>query len=91
MTCCGHIYTHRKKVNIGTVVVGQRVTLKEVDDGIWLVSFIHYDLGQINLEQITLQAIDNSLGKQLKPMCPVRSVTYVFGPAPSPSRINHEN
>jgi hypothetical protein len=27
----------RKKINISTVLAGQRVGIKEVDDGIWLV------------------------------------------------------
>jgi hypothetical protein len=38
---------HRKRVNISTVLAGQRLGIKEVDDGIWIVSFIHYDLGFI--------------------------------------------
>ena len=33
----------------------QRLGIKEVDDGIWIVSFMHYDLGFIDLEQKTLQ------------------------------------
>ncbi|KQV14427.1 transposase [Rhizobium sp. Root1203] len=43
------------------VLAGQKLGLKEVDDGIWLVSFMHYDLGYIDLEQKTLQTIDNPL------------------------------
>jgi hypothetical protein len=39
-----------------------------VDDGIWLVSFMHYDLGYIDLEQRTLQTIDNPFGTRLSPM-----------------------
>ena len=31
---------HRKKINVSTVLAGQRLGIKEVDDGIWLVSFI---------------------------------------------------
>ena len=42
--------------------------LKEVDDGIWLVSFMHYDLRYIDLEQRTLQTIDNPFGTRLSPM-----------------------
>ena len=42
--------------------------IKEVDDGIWLVSFMHYDLGYIDLEQRTLQTIDNPFGTRLSPM-----------------------
>ena len=45
VTACGRICMHRKKVNISTVLAGQRLGIKEVDDGIWLVSFMHYDLG----------------------------------------------
>ena len=45
-----------------------RLGIKEVDDGIWLVSFTHYDLGYIDLKQITLQTIDNPFGTRLSPM-----------------------
>ena len=41
MTCCGRVGMHPKNDNISTVMVGQRVALKEVDDAIWLVSLIH--------------------------------------------------
>jgi hypothetical protein len=44
---------------------------KEVDDGIWLVSFMHYDLGNFDLEQKTLQTLDNPFGP--------KSVTRVSG------------
>lgn len=47
----------------------QKLGIKEVDDGIWLISFMHYDLGYIDLEQRTLQTIDNPFGARLSPMC----------------------
>lgn len=56
---------HRKKVNISTVMAGQRRGIKEVDDAIWLVSFMHYDLGYIDLEPRTLQTIGNPFGAKL--------------------------
>lgn len=68
VTACGRICMHRKKINISTVMAGQRLGLKEVDDGIWLVSFIAYDLGYIDLEQKTLQPIDNPFGPIVSPM-----------------------
>ncbi|CCF17814.1 transposase [Pseudorhizobium banfieldiae] len=68
VTNCGRLCIHRKKINISTVLAGQRLGLKEVDDGIWLVSFMHYDLGYIDLEQRTLQTIDNPFGTRLSPM-----------------------
>lgn len=59
---------HRKKINISTVLAGQNLGIKEVDDDIWLVSFMHYDLGYIDLEQRTLQPIDNPFGPRLSAM-----------------------
>jgi hypothetical protein len=80
VTACGRIYMMRKKTNVSTVLASQRLGIKEVDDGIWLVSFIPYDLGYIDLEQRTLQTIDNPFGTRLSPMPKVRSVTHVSGP-----------
>ena len=68
VTACGRICMHRKKINISTVLAGQRLGIKEVDDGIWLVTFMRYDLGYIDLEQRTLQTIDNPFGTRLSPM-----------------------
>jgi transposase InsO family protein len=68
VTACGRICLHRKKINISIVLAGQKLGIKEVDDGIWLVSFMHYDLGYIDLEQRTLQTIDNPFGTRLSPM-----------------------
>ena len=45
-----------------------RLDIKEVDDGIWLVTFIDYDLGYIDLEKRNLQPIDNPFGPRLSPM-----------------------
>ena len=68
VTACGRICMHQKKINVSTVLAGQRLGIKQVDDGIWLVSFMHYDLGYIDLEQRTLQPIDNPFGTRLSPM-----------------------
>lgn len=68
VTNCGRICMHRKKINISHVLAGQKLGIKEVDDGIWLVSFMRYDLGYIDLEQRTLQTIDNPFGTRLSPM-----------------------
>ena len=47
---------------------GQKLGIKEVDEGTWLVSFMHYDLGYFDLEQKTLQPLDNPFGTRLSPM-----------------------
>ena len=68
VTSCGRICMHRKKINISTVLAGQKLGIKEVDEGIWLISFMHYDLGYIDLEQKTLQTIDTPFGTRVSPM-----------------------
>lgn len=42
-------------------------------------SLMRCDLGYIDLEQRTLQTIDNPFGTRLSPMSQVRTVTYVSG------------
>ena len=45
VTACGRLCLHPKKINISTVLAGRRLKIKEVGDGIWLVSCRTYDLG----------------------------------------------
>ena len=68
VTACGRLCLHRKRINISHVLAGQKLGIKEVDEGIWLVSFMHYDLGYFDLEQKTLQPLDNPFGTSLSPM-----------------------
>ena len=49
-------------------MASQRLGIEEVEDGIWLVSFMQHDLGYIDPEQKTLQTIDNPFGTKLPPM-----------------------
>jgi transposase InsO family protein len=68
VTCCGRICLHRKKINLSTVFAGQAVGIKEVEEGIWLVSFMDYHLGYIDLQERTLQPLDNPFGPKVLPM-----------------------
>lgn len=43
----------------------EAVGIKEVDDGIWLVTFMDYDLGYIDLKEKTLQPLDNPFGPKV--------------------------
>ena len=70
---------HRNKINLSQVFAGQTVGITQVDDHIWLASFMHYVLGYIELEQRTLQTIDNPFGTRLSPMSQVQSVTHFSG------------
>jgi hypothetical protein len=65
VTCCGRICIYKKKINLSTSLAGQAVGIKEVDDGIWLVSFMDYDLGYIDLEEKTLQHLNNPFGPKV--------------------------
>ena len=79
VTGCGRICMDRKKINLSTVMAGQKLGIKEMDNGSWLVSFMAYDLGYMDLEQKTLQTIDTPFGTRLSPMSQEHSVTYVSG------------
>ena len=68
VTACGRLCLHRKRINISKALAGQKLGIKEVDEGIWLASFMRYDLGYFDLEQRTLQPLDNPFGTRLSPM-----------------------
>ncbi len=68
VTACGRICMHRKKINISTVLAGQTLGIKEVDEGFGSSASCSYDLGYIDLEQKTLQPVDNPFGPRLSPM-----------------------
>src|SRR6202044_351613 len=68
VTYCGRICIFKKKINLSTSLAGQAVGIKEVDDGIWLVTFMDYDLGYIDLEEKTLQPLNNPFGPKVLPM-----------------------
>jgi transposase InsO family protein len=65
VTNCGRLCIYRKKINLSSSLAGQAVGVKEVDDGIWLVSFMNYDLGYIDLEEKTLQPLQNPFGAKV--------------------------
>jgi putative transposase len=45
VTRCGRICIGKRKINLSQVFAGQILGLREVDDQVWLVSFLKYDLG----------------------------------------------
>jgi hypothetical protein len=68
MMCYGRLCLYRKKINLSKSLAGQAVGVKEVESGIWLISFMDYDLGYIDLEEKTLQPLDNPFGPKVSPM-----------------------
>jgi len=71
VTHCGRICLSGKKINFSLVFAGQAVGIKEVSDGIWLVSFMDYDLGYFDLEGIRFEPIRNPFGPRVLPMSSV--------------------
>jgi transposase InsO family protein len=65
---CGRLILCRKKINICTALAGQAVGIKEVDEGLWLISFMDYDLGYVDLEERSLQPLHNPFGPKVLPM-----------------------
>ena len=70
ITNCGRICIGKAKINLSHVFAGQQMGVKEIDDGIWLVSFMDYDLGYFDFENKKLDPLDDPFGSGLLPMCP---------------------
>ncbi len=65
---CGghtHVFLDGKKIHFSKVFAGYDVGLRQVEDDVWLVSFIDYDLGCFDLESNKVQALDNPFGRKV--------------------------
>lgn len=49
----------QQKVNLSQAFAGQRVGIKQVEEKIWLVSFMQYDLGFFDHETCRIESADN--------------------------------
>jgi len=58
VTNCGRICIRKRKVNLTRALAGQDVGVKEVSEGIWLVTFMHYDLGYFDLEAQKIEPLE---------------------------------
>lgn len=68
VTTCGRICFQRRKINLSQVFAGQMVGIKQVEDRLWLVSFMDYDLGYFDGTECRLEPIDNPFRAKLLPM-----------------------
>ena len=72
VTQCGRICIGRRKINLSRVFAGQYVGVSEVDNDIWLVSFMGYDLGFFEKEVNRVEpAGENPFAPKVLPMSPV--------------------
>ena len=68
VTRCGRICMGRRKINLSTVFAGQKVGVKQIDEQIWLVTFMHYDLGFFDNESCRVESAENPFGAKVLPM-----------------------
>ena len=68
VTQCGRICLGKTKINFSQVFARQTIGIKEVQDDIWLVSFMDYDLGYFDLETRVLEPLENPFGPKVLPM-----------------------
>ena len=68
ITNCGRICIEGKKIHLSTVFAGQDVGLRQVEDDVWLVSFMEYDMGYFDLESHRVQALENPFGPKVLTM-----------------------
>jgi putative transposase len=73
VTQCGRICMGRRKINLSQVFAGQNVGIKEIAEKIWLVSFMHYDLGFFDHETGRVECAPNPFGARLLPMSPEKN------------------
>ena len=71
VTECGRICMGSRKINLSVVFAGQIVGIREVSDKIWLVSFMHYDLGFFDQDENRVEPGDNPFALKVLPMSPV--------------------
>ena len=70
VTSCGRICVRHKKVNLSTVFAGQKLGITQVDDKLWLATFMTYDLGYFDEVACRLEPIANPFGPKVLPMWP---------------------
>jgi len=70
VTRCGRICFGNRKINLSTVFAGQKVGVKQLSDQVWLVSFMHYDLGFFDNETCRVESAENPFGAKVLPMSP---------------------
>ena len=71
VTRCGRICVSRLKVNLATMFAGQLVGIREVEDQVWLVSFLDYDLGFFDKKRGRVELAPNPfVPDRVLTMCP---------------------
>jgi putative transposase len=70
ITRCGRLCIDRKKISLSKALAGQTVGVKEISESVWLVSFMHYDLGFFDHESSHFECAPNPFDAKVLPMSP---------------------
>ena len=70
VTRCGRLCFNGRKVNLSHVLAGQNVGVTQVDDRLWLVTFMQYDLGYFDDESGRLEPVGDPFRVKVLPMSP---------------------
>jgi putative transposase len=70
VTDCGRICRRNLKINLSRAFAGQEVGIKEVEEGIWVVSFLNYDLGYFDEAGKRVEPVVDPFGTKVLPMSP---------------------
>ena len=68
VTNCGRFCYKSRKINLSTVFAGQLIGVRQVTNSVWLVSFMHYDLGYFDAEACRLEPIQDPFRSNVLPM-----------------------
>jgi putative transposase len=68
-TQCGRVCYNRQKINLSRAFAGQNVGVKQMDDKVWLISFMQNELGYFDSGPCRLEPIDNPFAAKVLPMC----------------------
>jgi putative transposase len=71
VTQCGRLCFGGRKINLSGVFAGQNVGVREVADHIWLISFMHYDLGFFDDQCTRVECAPNPFSANVSAMSPV--------------------
>jgi putative transposase len=71
ITRCGRMCIGRRKINLSTVFAGQWVGIREVEEKIWLVSFLDFDLGYFDEMEGRVEPGPNPFNEKLLTMSSV--------------------
>ena len=71
VTRCGRICLGNRKINLSKVFAGQNVGVKQVEEKVWMVTFMAYDLGFFDHESDRVESAHNPFQAKVLPMSPV--------------------